>query len=134
MAQEKDCIFCKIVKGEVPCYKIYEDDFAIAFLDAFPQMKGQTIVIPKKHLAPYMFDLDDKNYIKLMLTAKKIAKAIDKALKPVKTGLVIEGLELDHIHIKLYPLTKQGFNFKLKEKPSEQEMKEIAEKIKKALS
>ena len=134
MTQEKDCIFCKIVKGEIPCYKIYEDDFAIIFLDAFPSMKGQTLVVPKKHLAPYMFDLDDKNYIKLMLTAKKIAKAIDKALNPIKTGLVIEGLEVEHVHIKLYPLTKQGFNFKLKEIPSEQEMKELAEKIKKALS
>jgi len=133
MANNNDCIFCKIVSGKIPCYKIYEDKETLAFLDAFPQMKGQVLLIPKQHISPYMFNIDDKIYCSLLLTAKKIAKAIDKSLKPVKTGLVIEGLEVEHIHIKLYPLTKQGFNYKLTEKPSEQEMKEIAESIKKAL-
>ncbi|OIO41466.1 HIT family protein [Candidatus Pacearchaeota archaeon CG_4_9_14_3_um_filter_31_7] len=133
MANNNDCIFCKIVSGKIPCYKIYEDKETLAFLDAFPQMKGQVLLIPKQHISPYMFNIDDKIYCSLLLTAKKIAKAIDKSLKPLKTGLVIEGLEVEHIHIKLYPLTKQGFNYKLTEKPSEQEMKEIAESIKKAL-
>jgi len=133
MANNNDCIFCKIVSGKIPCYKIYEDKETLAFLDAFPQMKGQVLLIPKQHISPYMFNIDDKIYCSLLLTAKKIAKAIDKSLKPLKTGLVIEGLEVEHIHIKLYPLTKQGFNYKLTEKPSEQEMKEIADRIKKAL-
>ena len=133
MANNNDCIFCIIVSGKIPCYKIYEDKETLAFLDAFPQMKGQVLLIPKQHISPYMFNIDDKIYCSLLLTAKKIAKAIEKSLKPVKTGLVIEGLEVKHIHIKLYPLTKQGFNYKLTEKPSEQEMKEIADRIKKAL-
>lgn len=127
----EDCIFCKIVRGEIPCYKIWEDDFAIAILDAFPSIKGQVLVIPKEHIAPYLFDIDDERYIKLMLCAKKITKAIDHSLKPIKTGLIVEGLELDHIHIKLYPLNKE-FGIKLLDpKPSEEEMKETAEKIRK---
>lgn len=132
----ESCIFCKIARGKIPSYKLYEDDDAFVFLDAFPIMKGQTLIIPKKHLVPYMFDIDDETYIRLMLVAKKLAKAIDKALKPVKTGLVVEGLELDHIHIKLYPLSRDGFrhyNRPLEPRPSDKEMKEIAEKIKKAL-
>ncbi|PIN92537.1 diadenosine tetraphosphate hydrolase, partial [Candidatus Pacearchaeota archaeon CG10_big_fil_rev_8_21_14_0_10_31_59] len=90
MANNNDCIFCKIVSGKIPCYKIYEDKETLAFLDAFPQMKGQVLLIPKQHISPYMFNIDDKIYCSLLLTAKKIAKAIDKSLKPVKTGLVIE--------------------------------------------
>jgi len=130
----KNCIFCKIVKGEVPCDKIYEDEDAIVILDAFPTMKGQTLVVPKKHLAPSLFDLDNEIYAKLMLVAKKTANAIDKSLKPIKTGLIVEGLELDHVHIKLYPLEKE-FGFKILEpKLSDEEMKEIAEKIKKSIN
>ncbi len=129
-----DCVFCKIAKGEIPAEKIYENDSFIVLLDAFPPAKGQTLIVPKRHIAPYFFDAEDKLYIEALLLAKKIAKAIDRALKPVKTGLLIEGLELDHIHIKLQPLTKEGFKLKpLDPRPSDEEMKEISEKIREAL-
>lgn len=119
--------------GEIPVKKIYENDDILVFLDAYPIMKGQTLVIPKKHIAPYLFDIDDKTYVKLMLVAKKIAKAIDRSLKPIKTGMIVEGFELDHIHIKLFPL-KKVFDLKSSEsKPSEIEMKKIAERIKKEI-
>lgn len=130
------CIFCKIAKGEISAERIYEDEDTLVFLDAFPSMKGQTLVIPKKHIAPFLFDADDKSYIKLMLVTKKIAKAIYEALNPIKTGLIIEGLELDHIHIKLFPLSNEGFKnvFKLLDPtPSREEMKDIAERIKKEI-
>ena len=131
-----DCVFCKIVRGEIPVKKIYEDEDTLVFLDAYPIMKGQTLVIPKKHIAPYLFDTDDKTYVKLMLVAKKIAKAIYKALNPIKTGLIIEGLELDHVHIKLFPLSNEGFkniSKLLNPTPSLEEMKDIAERIKKEI-
>jgi len=133
----EDCIFCKIVAGEIPAEKVYEDDNFIGILDAFPSMKGQALVIPKNHLAPWLFDLDDDAYTKLMLVTKKVVKAVDKAMKPVKTGLLVEGLELDHIHIKVFPLSKIGFRDypkKLDPLPSKEEMKEIAEKIRESFS
>lgn len=133
---EKDCIFCKIINGEVPCYKIYEDEETIAFLDAFPSMRGQALVIPKEHLAPWLFDLDDKIYTRLMLVAKKLVMAVDKAIKPLKTGMIVEGLELDHVHIKIFPLSEIGFkNYpeKLQPLPSKEDMEEIAQKIRKEL-
>lgn len=134
--KEDVCVFCKIVEGELPCYKIYEDEDAIVFLDAFPTMRGQVLVIPKKHLAPWLFDLEDEIYVKLMLVAKKIVRAVDKALTPVKTGMIVEGLELDHVHIKIFPLSEKGFldyPKKMDPLPSKEEMQEIAEKIRKEL-
>ena len=129
-----DCIFCKIVRGEIPCYKIYEDNSFLVFLDTFPALKGQTLIVPKKHSTDYLFDLEDQNYNELLLVAKKIAKVIDKSLNPLKTGLIVEGLEVNHVHVKLFPLEKEGFKLKpMNPKPSDKEFKEIAEKIKSAL-
>lgn len=132
--QKDDCVFCKIARGEIPCYKIYEDKETLGFLDAFPSMKGQALVIPKKHLAPWLFDVDDKDYKSIMLATKKVAKAIDKAMKPLKTGVIVEGLELNHIHVKIFPLSEIGFRDypnKLEPALSKEEMGEIANKIKK---
>lgn len=133
---KQDCIFCKIIAGEIPCYKIYENEDALVFLDAFPSMLGQTLVIPKKHIEPFLFDIKDSDYLELMAVAKRIAVAINKSLEPVKTGMVVEGLEVKHVHIKLFPLSSDGFRniSKLIEpRPSEKEMKVIAEKIKKEI-
>ena len=130
----EDCIFCKIAKGEISSNKIYENENFFVMLDAYPPAKGQTLIIPKKHISPYFFDVEDKLYTEALLLAKKIAKAIDRALKPVKTGLLMEGLEIDHVHLKLQPLSKEGFKLRpLNPKPSDEELKEIDEKIRKAL-
>ena len=131
----EDCIFCKIVRGEIPCVKIWEDDFSLVFLDAFPSMIGQCLVIPKEHLGSYAFELGDQDYFRLLLVAKKIGLAIDKALGHLKTGLVIEGIEVNHVHIKLFPLTKDGLKTKpvLNHSLTNLEMNEIAEKIKQNL-
>ncbi len=126
----ENCVFCKIVKGEIPCYKIYEDEETLGFLDAFPSMKGQSIIIPKKHIAPWLFDTDDETYTKLMLAAKKVAKAVDSTVNPVKTGLVVEGLELEHVHIKIFPFSENGFkDYTTTKNLNKEEMQEIAEKI-----
>lgn len=130
--EEDVCIFCKIVNGEVGCYKIWEDEDFLAFLDAFPSMKGQVLVIPKKHIAPWVFNMEDREYCDFMLAAKRVVRAVDKAMKPLKTGLMVEGLELEHVHIKIFPLSKIGFRDypkKLDPLPSKGEMEEMAKVI-----
>jgi len=118
------------VKGEIPSYKIYEDSDFFAFLDVFPSLEGQVLVVPKEHDVEYLFDMDDNDYCKLMKVVKKISIAIDKALKPIKTGIVVEGLEVDHVHVKLYPLMeRKPLDLNSKAEVSEERMKEIAEKI-----
>jgi diadenosine tetraphosphate (Ap4A) HIT family hydrolase len=106
----EDCTFCKIVRGEIPAHKIYEDNEHLAFLDIFPNTKGVTLVITKKHYASYAFDLPDEVYTKLFLLAKKIGKVIDKSLGSVRTFMVTEGMEIPHIHVKLYPFYKIARN------------------------
>jgi histidine triad (HIT) family protein len=131
----KDCIFCKIIRKEIHAEIIYEDSNVVAFLDAFPCVEGQMLVIPKKHIG-YFIDLDDKTYSHLMLVVKKIAKAMHKTFNPIKVGIIIEGLEVEHVHVKLFPLGNKGFKDIIHCKPkfSEKNMKEIADEVKKALN
>ncbi|MBI3623300.1 HIT domain-containing protein [Candidatus Pacearchaeota archaeon] len=109
----KNCIFCKMVKGEIPSVKIWEDKNFIAILDKFPNVKGMTLIIPKKHSNSYVFDMPDKNYSELMIVAKKIGLMLDKKLKVKRTAMVMEGLGVNHAHIKLYPI--YGLDEKFKE-------------------
>lgn len=100
-----NCIFCKIVKGEVPSHKVWEDDKHTAFLTIFPNTPGVTVVITKEHYPSYVFDLSDQVITDLILAAKKVAKKIDKALPDVgRTGMIFEGFGVDHIHAKLFPM------------------------------
>jgi len=96
-------IFTKIINREIPGHFVYEDEFCVAIMDKFPAVKGQTLVIPKKDI-DYAFDMDDDTYIHLFRIAKKIAKASDIALGAVRTCLVIEGFDVPHVHIKIYPM------------------------------
>ena len=100
----EDCIFCKIVKGEIPCAKIWEDENFLAILDKFPNTEGMTLVVPKKHFDSYVFEMPESDYLKIMEAAKKVAKLLDKKLKVQRTALVMEGLGVNHAHIKLYPI------------------------------
>lgn len=99
-------IFTRIVKGEIPSYKIAEDDNFYAFLDINPIAKGHTLVIPKKEI-DYLFDLDDDQYAGLQLFAKKVAIAIKKAIPCVKVGVAVLGLEVPHAHIHLVPMQSE---------------------------
>ena len=126
------CLFCKIVRGEIPAVKIWENKGFLVFLDAFPTMKGQVLVIPKKH-EEYLFDLSEEGYCDLMLVVKKISFAMKKAFDARRIGMIVEGLEVPHVHVRLYPLIDSGFSFDKKEF-SEEEMKDFAEKIKSNLS
>ncbi|MBS3075100.1 HIT family protein [Candidatus Pacearchaeota archaeon] len=108
----ENCIFCKIIKEEIPSVKIWEDKNFIAILDKFPNTQGMTLVIPKKHFDSYVFDMNDNDYKELMIAAKKVAKLLDKKLKVKRTALVMEGLGVNHAHIKLYPIYRLDEKFK----------------------
>jgi len=98
-----NCTFCKIVKNELPSFKIYEDEKYIAILDIYPNIKGQTLVIPKKHVNSYAFDLPDDELAELIIISKKVAKIIEKGLKVERVHMVLEGTAINHLHAKLYP-------------------------------
>lgn len=100
-----DCVFCKIVKGEVPCHKIWEDEKYLAFLTIFPNTEGTSVVIPKEHYSSYAFDLSEDILKDLVVAAAKVGKLIDSKLDDVgRTGMVFEGFGVDHVHAKLFPM------------------------------
>lgn len=103
-------IFTRIINGEIPCYKVAEDEDYFAFLDISPLAKGHTLVVPKQEV-DYLFDLDDELYTGLQLFAKKVAKAIDKAVPCKRVGVAVIGLEVPHAHIHLIPLHNDVINF-----------------------
>ncbi len=123
-------IFTKIVKGEVPSYKILEDDNYLAFLDINPLAKGHTLVIPKKEI-DYLFDMDDDLFAGLNIFAKKVAKAIDRVMDCKRVGVAVLGLEVAHAHIHLIPINGlYDIDFsKPKLKFNNEEFMEIAEMI-----
>jgi histidine triad (HIT) family protein len=124
-------IFSKIVNGEIPSYKIAENEGFYAFLDINPLTKGHTLVIPKKEV-DYIFDLDNGTYMGLFAFAKRVSAAIEASIDCVRLGLVVYGLDVPHVHIHLVPLQGKGneLNFSNpKMKLSPDEFKQIAEKI-----
>ncbi|HQN57683.1 MAG TPA: HIT family protein [Saprospiraceae bacterium] len=105
-------IFSKIISGELPSYKIYEDDHYFAFLDIRPVVKGHTLVIPKWEV-DYIFDLESDEYIGLMLAARKVAKALKKVVPCNRIGVAVVGLEVPHTHVHLMPINAvSDMNFK----------------------
>ena len=124
-------IFSRIIAGEIPCYKIAEDDNYFAFLDINPMTKGHTLVVPKLE-EDYIFQLEDETLSGMMIFAKKIALAIEKSVSCVRVGVAVIGLEVPHAHIHLIPINKESdMNFlNPKLKLDTNEMSEIAEKIK----
>ncbi|MEK6875550.1 MAG: HIT family protein [Nanoarchaeota archaeon] len=147
--ENTSCIFCKIINEEIPSVKIWEDDKHVAILDINPNTEGMTLVLTKKHYDSYTFEMPDKEYSELMIAAKKVGKLLDKKLKVKRTALIMEGLGVNHVHIKLYPI--YGLDEKFKEiwakekvyfdsykgyittqlgpKKSKEELERIAEKI-----
>ena len=111
-----DCIFCKIVKGEIPCYKLYEDEDILAFLDITPVNPGHTLIIPKKH-SETILDTDDEILKKLIITTKKISNAVYKGLKlegfniGINQGRIAGAGVIDHMHIHLVPRWQGDTNF-----------------------
>lgn len=123
-------IFTKIINGEIPCYKVAENDKYIAFLDIFPLTKGHTLVIPKKEI-DYIFDLDQETYLGLMEFSKTVGVAIKKAIPCNRISISVIGLEVPHAHVHLIPINSMSdCNFaNQKLKLSKEEFEEIAKRI-----
>ena len=123
-------VFSKIVAGEIPCYKVAEDKDFLAFLDINPLATGHTLVIPKKEV-DYIFDLDTETYTGLMAFARRVAKALKKAIDCQRVGVAVLGMEVPHTHVHLIPLQKESdMNFSNPKKEfSSDEMSTIADQI-----
>jgi len=100
----KNCVFCKIIKGEIPCAKIWENKEFLAILDINPNTKGASLVLTKKHYPANFFDLPEEICKNFIGACKKVAKLLKKTLGVKKVGLIIEGMGVNHSHIKLYPI------------------------------
>lgn len=127
-------IFTKIINGEIPCYKVHENESYIAFLDIFPLKKGHTLVVPKKEV-DYIFDLDSDTYTGLFEFAKTVAEAIKVEIQCERIGMTVIGLEVPHAHIHLIPINSESdMNFRNEKlKFTQDEYSEIASRINKQI-
>ena len=122
-------IFSKIIKGDIPSYKVAENEDYFAFLDINPNAKGHTLVVPKQE-EDKIFDLTEDEYLKLMRFAYKVAKAIERAVPCERVGMSVIGLEVPHVHVHLIPLHDMSdANFSKKEELTKSEFQEIASEI-----
>lgn len=103
----ENCTFCKIIKGELTSYKLYEDEKFLAILDINPIQEGHIMIIPKKH-NEYIFDLSEPDYIEIMNLAKKLSRNLKEATRAKKIGLAVEGFGEEHLHVHLVPINKVG--------------------------
>lgn len=122
-------VFTKIISGEIPCYKVAENDKFLAFLDINPNTKGHTLCVPKKEINK-VFDMDETHYLELMAFSRKVAKAIEKTIACKRVGMAVVGLEVPHVHIHLLPLQDMDdMRFVNKVSLSKEEFETIATNI-----
>ena len=108
----ENCIFCKISKGEIPCFKLWESDKYLAILDINPITEGMTLVIPKEHKDSRIFKNENSDVCEIMNASKEVANILENKLKIERVGLIFEGMEVDHLHAKLIPI-KGGENIRM---------------------
>lgn len=127
----ENCIFCKIIKGEIPSFRISEDEDHLAFLSIAPIKPGHTLVIPKKH-SEYLFDMEDLELANLVKFSKPVAQELQKTLEPNtgKVGVMVAGLEVAHTHIHLIPMDSEGdLDFSKAKNSNPEELKTVLDKI-----
>jgi histidine triad (HIT) family protein len=123
-------IFTKIINGDIPCYKIAEDDNNFAFLDINPNAKGHTLCIPKREVDKIL-DLEEASYLSLMAFSRKVGKAVESAIKCNRVGMMVVGLEVPHVHVHLIPLNSmKDATFQHKIAMTKEEFVSVADKIK----
>lgn len=125
-----ETIFAKIIRGEIPSYKIFEDDKTFAFLDIHPKQPGHTLVVPKNQ-AKYVWELDDEDYMAVMMTVKKVARRIQEVLNPPYVGEVIVGTDVPHAHVHVYPFSTPAESRHMPDLNAEPDHAALAEMAKK---
>jgi len=122
-------IFTKIINGEIPCYKIAEDENFLAFLDINPNAKGHTLCIPKQEINK-IFDMEEEHYLGLMKFSRKVAKAVEKVVPCKRVGVAVVGLEVPHVHVHLIPLhDMDDMRFQRKTSLTNEEFESLAKQI-----
>ena len=127
----QDSIFTKIIKGEIPSHKIYEDEYTFAFLDIHPIQPGHTLVVPKKQVE-FLWDLDEETYLALMKSVKKVGERLKMVMGTAYVGLKVEGVEVPHVHVKVIPFnTTAEYENKpdMTAEPDHTVLRELASKI-----
>jgi histidine triad (HIT) family protein len=125
-----DSIFTKIIKGEIPCYKVYEDDQALAFLDIAPYTEGHTLVIPKQQI-DHLWDINDPLYAHLMKVVKQVADRQREVLQPKRVGVVVEGFAVPHAHVHVFPMDG-SLEYTIEHqiaKPTDDQLADMAKKL-----
>ncbi len=125
-----ECLFCKIIRGDIPSFKVYEDDKTLAFLTINPRREGHTLIIPKNHV-DYIFDSNDQELSDLVIASKKVAEKLKTTFNPEsgKIGVVVAGLEVPHAHIHLIPLDSEKDLEATPSSPTMEELTVVSEKI-----
>ncbi len=127
--EEEDCIFCKLVSGDITAFKICEDDKYIAILDIFPNVKGQTIVMPKRHIEIYIFNLSEGELSDFMKATRKVVKLLENKLGAKRVRMVLEGTGINHLHAKLYPALSMKTQYEGGPRANDGELRELQKKI-----
>lgn len=128
-----DCIFCKIVSGDIPAEKVYEDDMFFAFLDIKPINPGHTLILPKQHV-DQIFDVDDPLYGEIFRLAKRLSSPLKKVAASPRVGLVVEGFGVPHVHVHLIPIYKGNeLNPERAKTATPEELKEMGDKLRAAM-
>ncbi len=128
----ENCVFCKIIKGEISSFKIWENEEFLAILDINPNTRGMTLVLPKNHYESDMLKVPEDVYQKLMLVSRSVAEILQKKLEPKRVVLIMEGLGVNHAHAKLYPVYdahEGGVSTALGPQADFKELQELAEKL-----
>lgn len=122
-------IFTKIIEGEIPCYKVAEDDHFIAFLDINPNAKGHTLCVPKKEINK-IFEMEEDHYLALMKFSHKVAQALEKTVDCKRVGMAVVGLEVPHVHVHLIPINAmKDMTFQHKVSLTSEEFTQLAQTI-----